>query len=69
METNREGLEHLFDKDNATTVEEQQQDLAIPIGEHAPIIPNASGGGPRSIVWHEYLVIPSGLNYDHDDGE
>ena len=49
METNREGPEHLFDEDNATTVEEQQQDLDVPFGEHAPIIPNASGSGPRSI--------------------
>jgi len=59
METNTEGLEHLFDEDNVTTVEEQRQDLDVPVGEHATIIPNASGSRPRSIVWPKYIVIPA----------
>jgi len=59
METHTEGLEHLFDEDHVTTVEEQRQHLDVFVGEHTPIIPNASGSGPRSIVWPEYIVIPA----------
>ena len=62
METNRDAIEHIFDEDNATNVEEQRQlqDSDVRVSECAPTISNASGsGGPRSIVWPEFLVIPA----------
>jgi len=63
METNRDGLEHIFDEDNATNVKEQRQlqNSDVRVGDECPpTISNVSGsGGPRSIVWPEFLVIPS----------
>ena len=64
METNIEGLEHLLEEDNVTIVEDQQQHVDVPIGEHTPIIPNASGSGPRSIVWPEYIYLHRSLRME-----
>ena len=50
MDTNEEGLEHLFDEDNSIIVEEQPREVDVHvIGQASPII-NATVGGPRSMV-------------------
>jgi len=48
MDTNGEGLEHLFDEDNLIIVEEQPRESDVLVIEHASTVTNV--GGPRSIV-------------------
>ena len=56
MDRNEEGLEHLFDEENAIHVEMQPKDI-VHVSEHAFKINDI--GGPRSVVWLGYLIIPA----------